>query len=182
LITDFQKYNNNWYKPGRNILVRFLWMFVSEIWVDSWIPFSSLKIFFLRIFGAKIGKNVVVKPHVKIKYPWFLAVDDNVWIGEGAWIDNLGLVKIESNVCISQGALLICGNHNYKKPTFDLIVGDIIVKQGAWIGAKSVITGGSVLNSHSVITVGSVFSGISEEYTIYKGNPAVAIKKRAIRD
>ncbi|MFN6040174.1 MAG: colanic acid biosynthesis acetyltransferase WcaF, partial [Bacteroidota bacterium] len=64
----------------------------------------------------------------------------------------------------------------------DLIVGDIIVKQGAWIGAKSVITGGSVLNSHSVITVGSVFSGISEEYTIYKGNPAVAIKKRAIRD
>ncbi|MDZ7624210.1 MAG: hypothetical protein U5J96_07185 [Ignavibacteriaceae bacterium] len=95
-------------------------------YLKSSLPWpNSFKIFALRFFGAKVGKGVIIKPCVNIKYPWFLEIGDNVWIGEEVWIDNLGKVKIGNNVCLSQGALLLCGNHNYKKETFDLIVGDI---------------------------------------------------------
>lgn len=101
-----------------------------------------------------------------------------MWIGEGVWIDNLGKVKIGNNVCISQGAMLLTGNHNYKKESFDLIVGDITLEDGVWVGAKSVVCPGVTMKSHSILTVGSVLTKDAEEYGIYQGNLAVMVKKR----
>ena len=81
--------------------------------------FIRLKIYLLKIFGAKIGKGVIIKPGVNIKYPWNLYIGDHVWIGENVWIDNLDDVIINNHVCVSQGAMLLCGNHNYKKSSFN---------------------------------------------------------------
>ena len=178
--TDLSKFNNKWYKPGRNALVRMLWMCTSATWVNSWWPFSGCKKFCLRLFGAKIGKHVIIKPHVNIKYPWRLKIADHVWIGENVWIDNLEEIVIENNVCISQGAFLLCGNHNYKKESFDLLTGSITIKEGEWVGAKSTICPGVVVASHSVISVNSVVSENTEAYFIYRGNPATKIKERKI--
>ena len=44
-------------------------------------------------------------------------------IGENVWIDNLASVSIGATCCLSQGAMLLTGNHNYKKTTFDLLFG-----------------------------------------------------------
>lgn len=143
-------------------------------------PSSVLKVFLLKLFGAKIGKGVVIKPSVNIKYPWKLIVGDHVWIGENVWIDNLAEVFISDNVCISQGAMLLTGNHNYKLSTFDLIIGSIILEDGVWIGAKSVVCPGVKCASHSVLTVGSIATKNLEPYIIYQGNPAIKIKKRFI--
>lgn len=178
--TNLADFNNSWYNPGRNALVRLLWMWTSALWVNSWWPFSGCKKFCLRFFGAKIGKNVVIKPYVNIKYPWRLKAGDNVWIGESVWIDNLGEVVIEDNVCISQGAFLLCGNHDYKKEAFDLMVGNITLKEGSWIGAKSVVCPGVTVETHAVLTVGSVATSGLEAYSIYQGNPAVKVKERVM--
>lgn len=178
--TQLSSFNNSWYKPGAGIITRFFWYLVNACYFKSSFPVNGIKIFWLRVFGAKIGTGVVVKPGVNIKYPWRLKVGNHVWIGEKVWIDNLGNVTIEDNVCISQGALLLCGNHDYKKSTFDLMVGDITLKKGAWIGAKSTICPGITAGSHSVLTVGSVATSNLEDYAIYQGNPAVLVKKREI--
>jgi putative colanic acid biosynthesis acetyltransferase WcaF len=177
---DLSSFNNSWYRPG-STLKRFIWYFKNLFLFKSSIPWpNTLKIFTLRFFGAKVGEGVLIKPCVNIKYPWFLDIGDNVWIGENVWIDNLGKVKIGSNVCISQGAMLLCGNHNYKKTTFDLIVGDITLEDGVWVGAKAVVCPGVTMKSHSILTAGSVLTKDAEEYTIYQGNPAAAVKKRII--
>lgn len=105
-----------------------------------------------------------------------------MWIGEGVWIDNLGKVKIGNNVCISQGAMLLTGNHNYKKESFDLIVGDITLEDGIWVGAKSVVCPGVTMKSHSILTVGSVLTKDAKEYGIYQGNLAVMVKKGFFQD
>ncbi|MCX7728396.1 MAG: WcaF family extracellular polysaccharide biosynthesis acetyltransferase [Bacteroidia bacterium] len=177
--TDLSQYTNKEYNPG-NIIKRMLWYMIGECLVNSAIPGSCWRVMLLRIFGAKIGKGVVIKPFVKIKYPWLLQIGDYTWIGEQVWIDNLAKVKIGSNACISQGAMLLCGNHNYKKTTFDLIVRGITIEDGAWVGAKSVVCPGVVVKSHSIITVGSVIINNSEPYSIYQGNPAVKIRDRII--
>lgn len=177
---DFSKYDNSWYNPGTPIL-RIIWYFVNVLFFQSsLIPCVKLKIFLLRLFGAKVGKNVCIKPSVNIKYPWKLSIGNYVWIGENVWIDNLDDIVIEDNVCISQGAMLLCGNHNYAKETFDLIIGKILLKEGAWVGAKSIVCPNITLNNHCVLTAGSIATKDLEAYGIYQGNPAKKIKIRII--
>ena len=178
--TDLSSFNNNWYKPGRSILTQTIWYFVNIVFFKSGFPINSIKLFFLKRFGARVGKGVVIKPHVSIKYPWRLVIGNYVWIGEQVWIDNLADVLMEDDVCLSQGAMLLCGNHDYKKPGFDLMIGAIHLKKGSWIGAKSVVCPGVVVGSHAVLSVGSVATKNMQDYTIYQGNPAQAVKERII--
>jgi putative colanic acid biosynthesis acetyltransferase WcaF len=133
------------------------------------------------LFGAKIGKGVVVKPGVQIKYPWHLIIGNHVWIGEHVWIDNLTTVTIADNVCLSQGAYLLTGNHDYTQSTFDLLVKPIDLKEGVWIGAKAIVCPGVVCQSHSVLSVGSVARSELSAHKIYSGNPAVEVKERIIK-
>jgi putative colanic acid biosynthesis acetyltransferase WcaF len=177
---NLSTFNNSWYKPGGNSIKRLLWYFTNAIWFKSSFPLKGFKVFLLRLYGANVGKGLVIKPYVSIKYPWRLTIGDNVWIGEEVWIDNLDNVVIENNVCISQGAMLLCGNHDYKKTTFDLIIAPIILKSGSWIGAKSTVCPGTYVGENAILNVQSVASGILLANTIYRGNPAIEVKKREI--
>lgn len=178
--TDLSKFNNDWYNPGNKLKV-LAWFLTNSLIINNYLPIPVFfKIFVLRIFGAKIGNNVMIKPKVNIKYPWFLEIGNNVWIGETAWIDNFVKVVIEDNACISQGAMLLTGNHNYKKSTFDLMPNEIHIQKGTWIGAKSIVCGGVKCMSHSVLAVNSVATKNLKPYTIYQGNPAVEVRERVI--
>ena len=178
--TDLSTYNNDWFKPGSS-LKRALWYFYQLVFFRSRLfPFSGSLKSILRAFGAKIGKGVVIKPGVNIKYPWNLEIGDHTWIGESVWIDNLAKVKIGSHVCISQGAMLECGDHDYSKSTFDLMVNDIIIEDGVWVCAQAFISGGTHCKSHSVLTARSTAPKALEEYGVYRGNPATKIKERVI--
>lgn len=177
--TDLSRYDNSWYDPGAGSIKRTLWYFVNVLFIKNHLnPIKGLKVRLLRLFGAKIGKDVVIKPGVNVKYPWLLSIGDYSWIGEDVWIDNLAQVTIGANCCISQGAMLLTGNHNYKLPTFDLMVRPIIIEEGAWVGAKCVVCPGITIGSHAVLSVGSIASSTILSNSIYKGNPALFIKER----
>lgn len=177
--TNLSTFNNTWYKPG-SAAKRLLWYVVHEIFFDSAFPMSNVKVALLKLFGARVGIGVVIKPKVRIKYPWKLRIGNHAWIGEGVWIDNLDEVSIGSHCCISQGAMLLCGNHNYKKSSFDLMIGSITLEDGVWIGAQATVCPGVKCGSHAVLTVGSVATKNLEADGIYQGNPAVKVKTREI--
>ncbi len=179
---NFDKFDNSWYNPG-SISRRILWYFFSQIFINTTFLWPmAVKRFILKMFGMKIGRKFVIKPSVNIKFPWFLEISDNVWIGEKVWIDNFVTIKIGNNCCISQGAFLLTGNHDYKKESFDLVPGKITIEDGVWIGARAVVCPGVTLKSHSVLTVGSITSKDLDEYGIYMGNPAVKIRNRIIEN
>ena len=171
-------FSNDEYMPG-NIIKRVLWYVFSELFINTMIPFPiKMKIFILKIFGAKIGEGVVIKPNLKIKYPWFLCVGANSWIGEEVWIDNLDFVRIANDVCISQGAMIVTGSHNYNISSFDLITKNIKIESGVWICAKSIVLQGTICKKGSILASGSVANGVLEKKMIYAGNPAKKVKKR----
>ncbi len=146
------------------------------------MPVSKVKVILLRLFGAKVGNGVVIKPSVNIKYPWLLNIGNHVWIGEEVWIDNLVEIDIADHVCISQGAMLLTGSHDYKAESFGLLTGKITLESGAWIGAKAVVCPNVICHTHSVLAVGSVATHSLEAHTIYQGNPAQAKRKREITE
>jgi putative colanic acid biosynthesis acetyltransferase WcaF len=181
---DNSLYNNDWYasRIGATRSQQIIWYFFNVLFfINPLNPSSSLKKWILKLFGAKIGKGVVIKPGVNIKYPWKLVIGDHSWIGEKVWIDNLAHVVIGSSVCISQGAMLLTGNHNYSAREFDLMVLPITLENGVWIGSKSVVCPGVVCKSHAVLAVLSVATKDLEPYTIYQGNPAAPVKPRVIQ-
>jgi putative colanic acid biosynthesis acetyltransferase WcaF len=179
--TNISSYTNSWYNPGGSSMKRLFWYFTNVLFFSNPLnPISGLKVNLLRWFGAKVGKGVRINASVNIKYPWHLEIGDYTWIGEKVWIDNLTKVTIGANCCVSQGAMLLTGNHNYKKSTFDLIVGEIVLEDGVWIGAQATVCPGITCHSHSILAVGSVATRNMDAYSVYQGNPAVRVKERRI--
>lgn len=170
------------YTPGTSLFKQLLWFYAGSPAVMSyWIPFSSLKVKILRLFGASIGKGVRIKPGVKIKFPWRLTVGDDCWLGEQLWIDNLASVVVEHDVCLSQDVYLCTGNHDWGLETFDLRLGSIKIKQSAWIGARAVVCPGVTVGEGAVLTVNSVASKSLDPWMIHSGNPAQPVKTRVIK-
>ncbi len=167
------------YTPGAPYWKQLLWYFIgSPLFTSYWIPFSGFKTRLLSAFGAKIGQQVRIKPGVRIKFPWRVTIADHVWLGEGAWLDNLALITIESHVCISQGVYLCTGNHNWSDPNFSLITGSITIKEGSWIAAGAIVGPNVTIGRGAVLGLGSVTGKSLDPMTIYVGNPAQPIKKR----
>ena len=181
LPVDLSRYNLGQFDRGAGVLKEGLWLAVSLV-LFRLCPFgfSALKCALLRAFGASIGKNVTIKPQVKITFPWKLTVGDHVWLGEECWLLNLESVVIGSNVCISQRAVICTGSHDYKRATFDLITRPIKLEDGVWIGAGCWVGPGVTIGAHSVLTVGSVATKNLAANGIYRGNPAALEKQRVI--
>lgn len=178
--TDLSRYDNSWYTPGPRWKI-LLWFVTNSVFFRSYLPIPvGVKITILRWFGAQLGTGVVIKPGVNIKYPWLLKIGNYTWIGEQVWIDNLIEVELGSHVCLSQGAMLLTGNHDYSRSTFDLRTQSIRLDNGVWIGAKAVVCPGVHCQSHAVLAVNSVATRSLEPYGIYQGNPAVWVRQRTI--
>ena len=176
--TDLSAFNVDTYSAGPTWKV-LVWFLINYFLFNTRVPWPySFKCSLLRLFGAKIGKGVVIKTLVRIKKPWCLVIGNNSWIGESVWIDNLENVFIGSNVCISQGAMLLTGNHDYTLPSFPYRLGTIRIEDGVWIGAKAIVCPNVVCKSHSILTVQSVASKEMLAWTIYSGNPATIVRDR----
>jgi putative colanic acid biosynthesis acetyltransferase WcaF len=175
------QYTIGTYTPGTSVWKQLLWYFLGEpLFRTHWLPFTKLKVLLLRMFGAKIGQQVRIKPGVRVKFPWRLTVGDYTWIGENAWLDNVAPINIESHVCISQDVYLCTGNHDWRDPNFKLIPAAIHIAEGSWIAARAVIGPGVTIGKGAVLALGSVTGRSLEPMTIYAGNPAQPIKQRII--
>lgn len=137
-----------------NRFIRAAWYLVNALVFGSpvlgLLP-SSIKRNLLIAFGAKVGPGFVCKPRVNIKNPWFLSVGTSVWIGEGVWIDNLCDVEIGDNVCISQGARLLTGSHDWSDPAFPFFAEPIVIGSEVWITAFREIRPGVTVPGRCVV-------------------------------
>ncbi len=174
-------FSNPQFDRGASRIKEFCWLAVSGLLIESWLPGSRWRRLLLRAFGAKIGEGVVIKPRVRVKFPWRLEIGINSWIGESVWIDNLSMVTIGPNCCLSQGAYLCTGSHDWTDQKFGLISAPIVLGNGCWIGAKAALAPGTQLDSGAVLTMKSVASGKLAPWTIYSGNPAESTKPRRMR-
>jgi len=145
-------------KPTHNTFFfkYFLWYIVSSLFFNSSIPGNKIRIFLLSLFGSKIGKNILIKPNVKIKYPWKLIIGEDVWIGENVWIDNISVVRVGSNTCISQGTYICSGSHNFYDKEFGLLMQEVEIGSNCWIAAKSLIGPGVKIEDGSFVKFGSI--------------------------
>jgi putative colanic acid biosynthesis acetyltransferase WcaF len=167
---------------GRSLVIEALWYFLGLPLLRSAIITSSgFRCRLLRLFGAKIGAGVYIKPGLRVKFPWYLEVRDHCWLGEDLWIDNLAQVTIGPHACVSQGAYLCTGNHDWSSPNMKLFRRPIVCGRGSWVGARSVVCPGVTIGDGAILTAGSVAPKSIPSFEIHAGNPAAFVRRRALR-
>lgn len=167
------------FSRGRPIWVFALWQIIKWGIFRTVFPWpSGMKVLILRVFGAKIGAGVIVKPQVNIHFPWKLEIGDHAWIGEEVFILNFEKLSIGSHACISQRAFLCGGNHDFRQAAMPYRNAPIIIEDGAWVGAQAFLSPGVRIGVDSVVTAGSVVLKDVEAGCICAGNPAQPRGKR----
>lgn len=182
LQVDLSVPDNSELHRGAPFLLEALWFFVGlPLLRSSLIPSARFRSWLLRRFGAKIGASVYFKPGLRVKFPWYLEVGDYCWLGEDLWIDNLAPVAIGPHVCVSQGAYLCTGNHDWSLTNMKLFRKPIVLERGSWVGARAVVCPGVVVGEGAIITAGSVAAKSIPPYEIHAGNPAAFVRRRILK-
>jgi putative colanic acid biosynthesis acetyltransferase WcaF len=180
MMTKFalDRFNNDDFDRGSTRLVEAAWWLVRAIVFDHRIPVPSrLKVSLLRLFGAKIGRGVVIRSRVIVTFPWRLELGDFVWLGDEVLLLNLDRISIGSHVCVSQRALLCTGSHEYNKPGFDLVTAPIVVGDHCWIGAMVFVGPGVTIETQSVCAAASVVVKDVGHQALVAGNPARVVRR-----
>lgn len=136
--------------------------------------------FLLKLFGAKIGSNVIIRPSAKITYPWKLTIGDNSWIGDNVDLYTLGEIIIGKNSVISQRSYLCTGSHDFTKSDFPIYAKPIIIDDSVWVATDVFVAPGVTIHRNVVVGArSSVFNDLPEDY-VYLGTPAKPIKPRTL--
>ncbi|KEO54708.1 WcaF family extracellular polysaccharide biosynthesis acetyltransferase [Thioclava pacifica] len=153
---DLSRFDNSRFDRGAPRSKEALWWVVRSVFFAGWLPLPSrLRVFWLGLFGAKVGVGVVIRSQVNITFPWRFECGNHVWIGEGVTILSLARVRLGDNVCVSQQAFLCTGSHDFERETFDLIARPITIASGSWVGARAFVGPGVELGAGSRCLAGA---------------------------
>lgn len=164
---------------GRGALIVQIWWLVQGTLFACSPQFAySWRNALLRVFGAQIGKNVIIRPTVRITYPWKLVVKDNAWIGDNVDLYTLGEITIGKNAVVSQKSYLCTGSHDYQSEAFDIFAKPIVIEDEAWVATDVFIAPGITVGKGAVIGSRSSVYKDMPVGMICIGNPAKPIKPR----
>ena len=146
------------YDKGRSLAWQAAWYLVMNLLFSAWWCPPRVRPALLRMFGARVGRRVLIRHRVRVLWPWKLEVGDDCWLGEGAWLLNLEPIKIGRDVCISQEAFLCTGSHQHRSPTMEFDNAPIEVRPGAWIGARATVLRGVEVGAGALVPACSCVS------------------------
>jgi putative colanic acid biosynthesis acetyltransferase WcaF len=143
--------------------------------------FYAWRRFALRLFGARIGKDVLIRPGVRVTYPWKLVVGDNCWIGDGVRLYNIDEITLGDHTVVSQDAYLCSGTHDARDITFPVVASPIRIESECWIAARTFVGPGVRIGHGAVVGACSVVQSDVPPATVVAGFPARAVEKRKAR-
>ena len=182
-LIDLQTYVPSDYNRGRSKSIVMLWWLVQGILFPlSPHHLNNLRCILLRLFGAKIGRGVVIRPTSRFTYPWKVAIGDYSWIGDDVVFYSIDRITVGSHCVISQKSYLCTASHDFKISSFSLIAAPIEIGNGTWIASDCFVAAGVNIGSNSVIGARSnVMKSIPHRQVAW-GSPCVPRYPRQIED
>jgi putative colanic acid biosynthesis acetyltransferase WcaF len=165
-----------------NRLARALWQ-TCWLLLASWTPppLHRWRALLLRLFGARLGHNCRVHASARVWLPANLEMGDNVLIGPGALLYNQGRIVIGSDSVVSQDAYLCASTHDVEDPYFQLLLRPILLGERCWVAAQAFVGPGVSMGDGAILSARAVLFEDADAWAIYRGNPAVRLRPRALR-
>lgn len=165
---------------GRSGAVVLLWQLVqASLFALSPQPLYAWRRALLRLFGARVGRCVLVRPTARITYPWKICIGDYSWIGDHVELYSLGPITIGTNAVISQKSYVCAGTHDYQDVTFPLVAKPVVVGDEVWIATDCFIAPGVTIGRGVIIAARSTVLSDIPDGTVAAGTPARA---KALRE
>ena len=158
----------SWGAPAWKV---YAWGVVELLLVSNpWQISSRVRRAALRAFGATIGDGVLLRPRLRVRFPWKLVIGDRSWIGEDVWFHNQDQLTIGADAVISQGTFITTGSHAHRRD-MALITSPVVIGDGAWVTARCIVLGGSHVGVSALVRPGTVVSGVVPDGAVF-GQPA----------
>jgi putative colanic acid biosynthesis acetyltransferase WcaF len=170
-------YDSPW--AGSERLLRILWEVCWAIFC-AWTPkpLNEWRLFWLRVFDAKIHGRPFVHQRARIAIPWNLTMHDRACLGDRANAYTLGEIEIRARATVAQEAYLSTGSHDFSRTEMPLITAKITIGEDAFVGARAFVLPGITIGSRSVIGACSVVTRDVPEDVIAAGNPCKVLRPR----
>lgn len=162
-------------------VVQLWWLVQSTLFRCSPQFMYGWRCWLLRLFGADIGKSVIIRSTASVTYPWKLKVGDYAWIGDDVELYNWSLITIGENAVVSQRSYLCTGTHDYSVPSFDLTSKPIVIESQAWVATDVFVAPGVTIREGAIIGARSTALKDMPSGMICYGNPAKPIKPREMK-
>ncbi len=158
---------------------RVVWSLVqATLFANTFHNWYGVRRMLLRAFGARVADSARIRRSVRIEIPWNLSIGTDSSVGDRVILYCLGPVNIGERVTISQGAHLCAGTHDYRTPAMQLRRSTIIVDDDAWVAADAFVGPDVTIGAGAILGARGVALNSLDSWTVYIGNPAVAVKKR----
>lgn len=162
-------------------IARVLWMVAGALlFRSSFHNWYAWRRVLLRCFGARIGRNVRIRPTARIEIPWNLEIGDNSTIGDHVILYSLGKIRIGQLATISQYAHLCAGTHDYTVRSFPLLRPPIVIGDEVWVAADAFVHPGVTIGDRSIVGARATVVRDVPPDQIVAGNPARFIKSRVL--
>lgn len=170
-------YDSPWSESHR--LMRALWefcWFVFCVWTPK--PLNPWRLFWLRVFDAKIDGTPFVHQRARIAVPWNLTLHDRACLGDRANAYSLGEIEIGAHATIAQEAYLSTGSHDFDAPNMPLVTAKITIGEDAFVGARAFVLPGVTIGPRAIVGAGSVVTSDVPGNVIAAGNPCKVLRPR----
>jgi putative colanic acid biosynthesis acetyltransferase WcaF len=165
--------------PAGQRVMRVLWevcWVVFCIWTPK--PLNEWRLFWLRVFDAKIDGKPFVHQRARIAIPWNLTLHDRACLGDRANAYSLGEIELGAGSIVAQEAYLSSASHDFNHPALPLVTAKITIGPDAFVGARAFVLPGVTIGARSVIGACSVVSHDIPENVIAAGNPCKVLRPR----
>ena len=170
-------YDSPW--PVGQRFLRALWEFCWTlfcVWTPK--PLNEWRLFWRRVFDAKIDGTPFVHQRARIAIPWNLTLHDRACLGDRANAYSLGEIEIGARATVAQEVYLSSGTHDFDRPEMPLVAAKITIGEDAFIGARAFVLPGVTIGARSVIGACSVVTEDVPENVVAAGNPCRIIRSR----
>jgi putative colanic acid biosynthesis acetyltransferase WcaF len=166
-----ERWGSPWSAGNRTL--RVLWGFCWAV-LCSWTPkpANPWRLFWLRVFGARIDGTPFVHQRARIEIPWNLTLHDRACLGDRTNAYSLGEIEIGARATVAQEVYLSGGTHHFEHPSLPLVVGKIIIGEDAFVGARAFVMPGITIGARAVVGACSVVTKDVPDGARVAGNPA----------
>lgn len=155
-------------------------------WIFDLLPFSPLRVWWLRFGGAKIGRNCVIEKVFFMNLDRTglsdLIMGNDCYLGPLVLLDLAGKITLENQVTVAARSTLLT-HHSVGFSDHPLLrfypkkVQFVLLHSGVVLGVGSIILPGVVIGQNSLIAAASLVNKSIPEQVMAAGVP-VEIKKK----